>query len=62
MQAASGTWDVIDLTLVNSFAASVVGVGAASENYLYTREASEAFLSRTDDMYVLEKSDCAVDL
>ena len=45
VQAAQGTWDVIDLSLVDSFAASAVGVGAVSENYLYTREAFEAFLS-----------------
>jgi spermidine synthase len=45
VQAAHGTWDVIDLSLIGSFAASAVGVGAVSENYLYTREAFEAFLS-----------------
>jgi SAM-dependent methyltransferase len=45
VQAAHGTWDVIDLSLVDSFAASAVGVGAVNENYLYTREAFEAFLS-----------------
>ncbi|WP_051979463.1 hypothetical protein [Edaphobacter aggregans] len=45
VQAARGTWDVIDLSLVDSFAASAVGVGAVSENYLYTREAFQAFLS-----------------
>jgi spermidine synthase len=45
VQAAHGTWDVIDLSLVDSFAASAVGVAAVSENYLYTREAFEAFLS-----------------
>jgi SAM-dependent methyltransferase len=46
VQAARGTWDVIDLSLVDSFAASAVGVGAVNENYLYTREAFEAFLNR----------------
>jgi spermidine synthase len=45
VQAARGTWDVIDLSLVDSFAASAVGVGAVSENYLYTSEAFEAFLT-----------------
>ena len=45
VQRAHETWDVIDLSLVGSFAASTVGVGAVSENYLYTREAFEAFLS-----------------
>ena len=45
VQAAPETWDVIDLSLIDSFAASAVGVGAVSENYLYTREAFQAFLS-----------------
>jgi hypothetical protein len=45
VQRAQETWDVIDLSLVGSFAASTVGVGAVSENYLYTREAFEALLS-----------------
>jgi len=44
VQRAHLTWDVIDLSLVGSFAASTVGVGAVSENYLYTRESFEAFL------------------
>ena len=44
VQAAQGTWDVIDLSLVDSFAGSAVGLGAVGENYLYTREAFEAFL------------------
>jgi spermidine synthase len=45
VQAARTKWDVIDLSLVDSFAASAVGVGAVNENYLYTRDAFEAFLS-----------------
>lgn len=44
VQAAQGTWDVIDISLVDSFAGSAVGLGAVGENYLYTREAFEAFL------------------
>lgn len=44
VQAAQGTWDVIDMSLVDSFAGSAVGLGAVGENYLYTREAFEAFL------------------
>ena len=44
VQAAHGNWNVIDLSLIDSFAASAVGVGAVRENYLYTREAFEAFL------------------
>jgi Spermidine synthase len=45
VQRAHGAWDIIDLSLTGSFAASTVGVGAVSENYLYTREAFEVFLS-----------------
>lgn len=44
VQAALESWDVIDLTLVDSFAASAVGAGAVGENFLYTREAFEAYL------------------
>ncbi|MBI3670823.1 MAG: SAM-dependent methyltransferase [Acidobacteria bacterium] len=44
VQAAPYAWDVIDLSLVDSFAAAVAGVGAVGENYLYTREAFESFL------------------
>ena len=44
VQAAHENWNVIDLSLVDSFAASAVGVGAVGENYLYTCEAFEAFL------------------
>lgn len=44
VQAARGSWDVIDMSLVDSFAGSAVGLGAVGENYLYTREAFEAFL------------------
>src|ERR1700751_4051347 len=45
VQSARKKWDVIDLSLVDSFAASAVGVGAVNESYLYTREAIEAFLN-----------------
>src|SRR4029077_8172178 len=44
VQAARENWNVIDLSLVDSFAASAVGVGAVGENYLYTREAFEVYL------------------
>lgn len=44
VQAARESWDVIDLTLVDSFAGSAVGAGAVGENFLYTREAFEAYL------------------
>jgi len=45
-EAARESWDVIDVSLVDSFAASVGGVGAVGENYLYTREALETLLRR----------------
>jgi len=44
VQTTHLSWNVIDLSLVDSFAASAVGLGAVGENYLYTREAFEAFL------------------
>jgi spermidine synthase len=44
VQATHEKWNVIDLSLVDSFAASAVGVGAVGENYIYTREAFVAFL------------------
>jgi len=43
-EAAPWTWDVIDLSLVDSFGATAVGISAVGENYLYTREAFETFL------------------
>jgi len=44
VQTAHENWNVIDLTLLDSFAASGAGLGAVGENYLYTREALEAYL------------------
>jgi spermidine synthase len=44
VQAAHENWNIIDLSLVDSFAASAMGAGAVGENYLYTREAFEVFL------------------
>ncbi len=44
VQAAQNSWDIIDLSLLDSLAASTVGVGAVGESYLYTREAFEAYL------------------
>jgi spermidine synthase len=44
VQAARGSWDVSDLTLVDSFAGSAVGAGAVGENYLYAVEAFQAHL------------------
>ncbi len=44
VQAARENWDVIDLALADSFGGSAMGAGAVAENYLYTREAFEAYL------------------
>lgn len=44
VQAARESWDVLDLTLLDSFAGSAMGLSAVGENYLYTREAFEAYL------------------
>ena len=44
VQAARESWDVIDLSLVDSFAGSAMGIGAVAESYLYTREAFETYL------------------
>ena len=44
VEAASTQWDVIDLSLVDSFAAAAVGLGAVNESYLYTQEAFETYL------------------
>jgi SAM-dependent methyltransferase len=44
VQTARGSWDIIDLTLLDSFAGSAMGLSAVGENYIYTREAFEAYL------------------
>ena len=44
IQASAEAWDIIDVSLVDSFAAAAAGVSAVGENYLYTREALEVFL------------------
>ena len=44
VEAAPTGWDVIDISLVDSFAAAAVGLGAVSESYLYTLEAFETYL------------------
>ena len=44
VEAASTQWDMIDLSLVDSFAAAAVGLGAVNESYLYTQEAFETYL------------------
>ncbi|HXY52640.1 MAG TPA: hypothetical protein VEI01_24560 [Terriglobales bacterium] len=44
LEATPTQWDVIDISLVDSFAAAAVGLGAVNESYLYTREAFETYL------------------
>jgi spermidine synthase len=44
VQAARESWDVIDVSLVDSFAGSAMGAGAVGESYLYSREAFQAYL------------------
>ncbi len=44
VEAKPRQWDVIDISLVDSFAAAAVGLGAVSESYLYTQEAFETYL------------------
>jgi spermidine synthase len=44
VQTARDSWDLIDLTLLDSFGGSAMGLSAVGENYLYTREALEAYL------------------
>lgn len=44
LEAAPMQWDVIDISLVDSFAAAAVGLGAINESYLYTREAFTTYL------------------
>lgn len=44
LEAAPTQWDVIDISLVDSFAAAAVGLGAVNESYLYTQEAFSTYL------------------
>lgn len=44
VQTTRESWDVIDLSLIDSFTGSAMGVGAVGESYLYTREAFQAYL------------------
>ena len=46
VEAADKQWDIIEVSLLDSFAAAAAGLGAVGENYLYTREAFETFLTR----------------
>ncbi len=44
--ASSATWDLIQIPLLDSFAAGAAGVHGLSESYVYTLEAFETYLSR----------------
>jgi hypothetical protein len=44
LQSADEQWDVIDISLVDAFAAAAVGLGAVNETYLYTEEALATYL------------------
>jgi len=44
LESAGEQWDVIDISLVDSFAAAAVGLGAVNETYLYTQEALATYL------------------
>ncbi len=44
LESAPVQWDMIDISLVDSFAAAAVGMGAVSESYLYTQEAFATYL------------------
>lgn len=44
LEAARSQWNVIDISLVDSFAAAAVGLGAINASYLYTREAFGTYL------------------
>jgi hypothetical protein len=46
LQSADEQWDVIDISLVDAFAAAAVGLGAVNETYLYTEEALATYLQR----------------
>ena len=44
LESAGEHWDAIDISLVDSFAAAAVGLGAVNETYLYTKEALATYL------------------
>jgi spermidine synthase len=53
LQAAGGGFDLIQLSLVDSFGASAGGLHSAAESYLYTTEALHLYLSRLSDAGML---------
>ncbi len=44
LESAAEQWDIIDISLVDSFASAAVGLGAVNETYLYTEEALRTYL------------------
>lgn len=44
LESSEEQWDVLDISLVDSFAAAAVGLGAVNESYLYTQEALATYL------------------
>lgn len=53
MESSRRQWDVIDISLVDSFAAAAVGLGAVNESYLYTQEALTTYLQHLRPQGVL---------
>jgi len=53
IESSSRKYDLIQITLLDSFAASSAGVYALSENYLYTTEALESYIKHLTEEGIL---------
>jgi len=53
IESTSGNFDLIQITLLDSFAASSAGVYALSESYLYTIEAFESYIKHLTEEGIL---------
>ena len=53
LQATEKRFDLIQISLLDSFGTSATGLQSAAESYLYTREAFELYLSRLSDKGML---------
>ena len=53
LRSTKERFDLIQLSLINSFVTSAGGLHSASENYLYTKEALKLYLSRLTDTGML---------
>jgi hypothetical protein len=53
VESSRKEWDVIDISLVDSFAATAVGMGAVNESYLYTQEAFATYIRHLRPVGVL---------